>query len=52
MRIRVKEQERDKGHNGEATGEEYSVEPADSRRPFRALLDVGLVRITTVSRVF
>ncbi|KAJ6755791.1 30S RIBOSOMAL PROTEIN S9P [Salix purpurea] len=52
MRIRVKEQEGDKGHNGEATGEDYSVEPADSRRSFRALLDVALVRITTVSRVF
>ncbi|KAJ6327802.1 hypothetical protein OIU78_014624, partial [Salix suchowensis] len=37
------EQEGDKGH----TGEDYSVKPADSRRPFRALLDVGLVRITT-----
>ncbi|KAG5224794.1 60S ribosomal protein [Salix suchowensis] len=38
--------------NVEATGEDYSVEPADSRRPFRALLDVGLVRTTTGNRVF
>uniref|UniRef100_A0A7N1A804 Large ribosomal subunit protein uL18 C-terminal eukaryotes domain-containing protein n=1 Tax=Kalanchoe fedtschenkoi TaxID=63787 RepID=A0A7N1A804_KALFE len=34
-----------------ATGEDYSVEPAD-RRPFRALLDVGLLRTTTGNRVF
>ena len=27
---------------GRATGEDYSVEPADERRPFRALVDVGL----------
>ncbi|KAA0064740.1 hypothetical protein IC582_005978 [Cucumis melo] len=38
--------------NLEATGEDYSVEPTDSRRPFRALLDVGLVRTTTGNRVF
>ncbi|XP_031479437.1 60S ribosomal protein L5 isoform X1 [Nymphaea colorata] len=38
--------------NVEATGEDFSVEPADSRRPFRALLDVGLVRTTTGNRVF
>nr|GEV17946.1 60S ribosomal protein L5-like [Tanacetum cinerariifolium] len=38
--------------NLEATGEDYSVEPADSRRPFRALLDVGLLRTTTGNRVF
>ena len=38
--------------NVEATGEDYSVEPTDSRRPFRALLDVGLVRTTTGNRVF
>ncbi|KAK2406907.1 60S ribosomal protein L5-B [Trifolium repens] len=38
--------------NVEATGEDYSVEPADSRRPFRALLDVGLVKTTTGNRVF
>uniref|UniRef100_A0A7N0TS19 Large ribosomal subunit protein uL18 C-terminal eukaryotes domain-containing protein n=1 Tax=Kalanchoe fedtschenkoi TaxID=63787 RepID=A0A7N0TS19_KALFE len=37
--------------NVEATGEDYSVEPAD-RRPFRALLDVGLLRTTTGNRVF
>ncbi|CAM8918107.1 unnamed protein product [Rhodiola kirilowii] len=37
--------------NVEATGEDFSVEPAD-RRPFRALLDVGLLRTTTGNRVF
>ena len=36
----------------QATGEDYSVEPADSRRPFRALLDVGLLKTTTGNRVF
>ncbi|GMP78831.1 hypothetical protein CsSME_00034622 [Camellia sinensis var. sinensis] len=29
-----------------------SVEPAESRRPFRALLDAGLIRTTTGNRVF
>ncbi|XP_019166847.1 PREDICTED: 60S ribosomal protein L5-like [Ipomoea nil] len=38
--------------NVEATGEDYSVEPGESRRPFRALLDVGLIRTTTGNRVF
>ncbi|XP_022758842.1 60S ribosomal protein L5-like [Durio zibethinus] len=38
--------------NVEATGEDFTVEPAESRRPFRALLDVGLVRTTTGNRVF
>ncbi|XP_047330852.1 60S ribosomal protein L5-like [Impatiens glandulifera] len=38
--------------NVEASGEDYSVEPAESRRPFRALLDVGLIRTTTGNRVF
>ena len=38
--------------NVEATGEDFSVEPADERRPFRALLDVGLIRTTTGNRVF
>ncbi|PIM99125.1 60S ribosomal protein L5 [Handroanthus impetiginosus] len=38
--------------NLEATGEDYSVEPSESRRPFRALLDVGLLRTTTGNRVF
>ena len=36
----------------QATGEDFSVEPAETRRPFRALLDVGLVRTTTGNRVF
>ncbi|XP_068646782.1 large ribosomal subunit protein uL18-like [Aristolochia californica] len=36
----------------EATGEDYLVEPTETRRPFRALLDVGLVRTTTGNRVF
>ncbi|GAB4842424.1 hypothetical protein Ancab_012396 [Ancistrocladus abbreviatus] len=35
-----------------ATGEDFSVEPAESRSPFRALLDVGLVRTTTGNGVF
>ncbi|XP_023547082.1 60S ribosomal protein L5-like [Cucurbita pepo subsp. pepo] len=38
--------------NLEVSGEDFSVEPTDSRRPFRALLDVGLVRTTTGNRVF
>ncbi|XP_043719595.1 60S ribosomal protein L5-like [Telopea speciosissima] len=38
--------------NVEATGEDFSVEPTESRRPFRALLDVGLVKTTTGQRVF
>lgn len=38
--------------NVEATGEDYSVEPAESRRPFRALQDAGLLRTTTGNRVF
>ncbi|XP_068664713.1 large ribosomal subunit protein uL18-like [Aristolochia californica] len=38
--------------NVEATGEDYSVEPTEGRRPFRALLDVGLLRTTTGNRVF
>ncbi|KAJ7953275.1 60S ribosomal protein L5 [Quillaja saponaria] len=38
--------------NVEATGEDFSVEPAETRRPFRALLDVGLLRTTTGNRIF
>ncbi|KAL5220152.1 hypothetical protein ABZP36_024865 [Zizania latifolia] len=38
--------------NVEASGEDYYVEPSDERRPFRALLDVGLIRTTTGNRVF
>ncbi|PIA29678.1 hypothetical protein AQUCO_05800057v1 [Aquilegia coerulea] len=38
--------------NVEATGEDFSIEPTESRRPFRALLDVGLIRTTTGNRVF
>ncbi|KAG8489521.1 hypothetical protein CXB51_017543 [Gossypium anomalum] len=38
--------------NVEATGDDFTVEPAESRRPFHALLDVGLVRTTTGNRVF
>ncbi|XP_058101893.1 large ribosomal subunit protein uL18-like isoform X1 [Magnolia sinica] len=38
--------------NVEATGEDFSVEPTESRRPFRALLDVGLIKTTTGNRVF
>ena len=28
------------------------MEPAESKRPFRALLDVGLIKTTTGNRVF
>ncbi|KAJ4730315.1 60S ribosomal protein L5 [Melia azedarach] len=38
--------------NVEATGEDFSVEPTENRRPFRALLDVGLLKTTTGNRVF
>ncbi|KAM4105771.1 hypothetical protein ACB094_04G017800 [Castanea mollissima] len=50
----LKTLEMDKEYEGnvEATGEDYSVEPADTRRPFRALLDVGLIKTTTGNRVF
>lgn len=50
----LKKLEMDEEYEGnvEATGEDFSVEPADSRRPFRALLDVGLIRTTTGNRVF
>ncbi|KAK8940371.1 60S ribosomal protein L5 [Platanthera guangdongensis] len=50
----LKKLEMDEEYEGnvEATGEDYSVEPAESRRPFRALLDVGLIRTTTGNRVF
>ncbi|XP_061349805.1 large ribosomal subunit protein uL18 [Gastrolobium bilobum] len=50
----LKKLEMDEEYEGnvEATGEDFSVEPADTRRPFRALLDVGLIRTTTGNRVF
>ncbi|KAK8913701.1 60S ribosomal protein L5 [Platanthera zijinensis] len=50
----LKKLEMDEEYEGnvEATGDDYSVEPAESRRPFRALLDVGLIRTTTGNRVF
>ncbi|KAK4419758.1 60S ribosomal protein L5 [Sesamum alatum] len=50
----LKKLEMDEEYEGnvEATGEDYSVEPAESRRPFRALLDVGLIKTTTGNRVF
>lgn len=38
--------------NEEADGELFHVEPEGETRPFRALLDVGLVRTTTGHRVF
>jgi len=39
--------------NAKVTGEDYNVEQlADGPRPFRALLDVGLVRTTTGNKVF
>nr|XP_016439554.1 PREDICTED: 60S ribosomal protein L5-like [Nicotiana tabacum] len=50
----LKKLEMDEEYEGnlDVNGEDYSVEPAESRRPFRALLDVGLVRTTTGNRVF
>lgn len=36
----------------EATSEDYSVEPTDSRKPFCVFLNVGLLRTTTGNRVF
>jgi large subunit ribosomal protein L5e len=38
--------------NETATGEDYNIEEGEGKRPFRALLDVGLVRTTTGNRVF
>eukprot|EP00243_Klebsormidium_subtile_P005666 TRINITY_DN2299_c0_g2_i1.p1 TRINITY_DN2299_c0_g2~~TRINITY_DN2299_c0_g2_i1.p1 ORF type:complete len:293 (-),score=118.72 TRINITY_DN2299_c0_g2_i1:214-1092(-) len=38
--------------NEEATGEDYNVEEGEEKRPFTALLDVGLARTTTGNRVF
>ncbi|PPS03481.1 hypothetical protein GOBAR_AA17181 [Gossypium barbadense] len=35
-----------------ATGEDFSVEPTDTKRPFRAVLDVGLIRTATGNHVF
>ncbi|CAI0544340.1 unnamed protein product [Linum tenue] len=49
--LKMLEMDQEYEGNVEATGEDYSVEPTD-RRPFRALLDVGLVRTTTGNRVF
>ncbi|KAL3333994.1 hypothetical protein AABB24_030655 [Solanum stoloniferum] len=50
----LKKLEMDEEYQGnlDVNGEDYSVEPAESRRPFRALLDVGLLRTTTGNRVF
>ncbi|XP_010258446.1 PREDICTED: 60S ribosomal protein L5 [Nelumbo nucifera] len=50
--LKMLEMEDEYEGNVEATGEDYSVEPTENRRPFRALLDVGLVRTTTGNRVF
>jgi large subunit ribosomal protein L5e len=50
--LKLRELDQEYEGNVEATGEDYSVEPADERRPFRALLDVGLIRTTTGNRVF
>ncbi|KAK9280904.1 hypothetical protein L1049_003795 [Liquidambar formosana] len=50
--LKMLEMDEDYEGNVEATGEDFSVEPAESRRPFRALLDVGLIRTTTGNRVF
>ncbi|CAO1942640.1 unnamed protein product [Urochloa humidicola] len=50
--LKIRDLDEEYEGNVEATGEDFSVEPADERRPFRALLDVGLVRTTTGNRVF
>ncbi|XP_030527904.2 60S ribosomal protein L5 [Rhodamnia argentea] len=50
--LKMLEMDQEYEGNVEATGEDFSVEPAETRRPFRALLDVGLVRTTTGNRVF
>jgi large subunit ribosomal protein L5e len=36
----------------DVTGEDFNVEPGEGKQPFKALLDVGLVRTTTGNRVF
>eukprot|EP00897_Mesotaenium_endlicherianum_P005889 jgi/Mesen1/5328/ME000266S04520 len=36
----------------EVSGEDYNVEAGEGKQPFKALLDVGLVRTTTGNRVF
>ncbi|XP_026429631.1 60S ribosomal protein L5-2-like isoform X2 [Papaver somniferum] len=38
--------------NVEASGDDHSVEPGESRRPSRALLDVCLLRTTTRNLIF
>ncbi|CAL4959992.1 unnamed protein product [Urochloa decumbens] len=50
--LKIRDLDEEYEGNVEATGEDFSVEPADERRPFRALLDVGLIRTTTGNRVF
>ncbi|KAI4368284.1 hypothetical protein MLD38_016859 [Melastoma candidum] len=50
--LKMLEMDQEYEGNVEANGEDFSVEPAEGRRPFRALLDVGLVRTTTGNRVF
>ncbi|XP_054789588.1 60S ribosomal protein L5 [Prosopis cineraria] len=50
--LKMLEMEEEYEGNVEASGEDFSVEPSDTRRPFRALLDVGLIKTTTGNRVF
>jgi len=38
--------------NTENLGEDFNVEPEGDKRPFRVLLDIGLVNTTTGNRVF
>jgi len=52
MPLKLKLLSTESGFINQVSGEDFSVEPTDSRRPFRALLDVGLVRTTTGNRVF
>jgi len=50
--LKCRDLDQDYEGNVEASGEDFSVEPAGERSPFRALLDVGLLRTTTGNRVF
>ncbi|KAK4384652.1 60S ribosomal protein L5 [Sesamum angolense] len=50
--LRKLDMDKEYERNVEATGEDFSVEPTQSRRPFRALLDVGLVKTTTKNHIF
>ncbi|KAL6555683.1 60S ribosomal protein L5 [Orobanche hederae] len=48
----LKKLEMDEEYEGNVEWRDYSVEPAETRRPFHALLDVGLLRTTSGNRIF